>query len=392
MRRVLSVVHSPSFGGPHNEALRLAEPMRRRGFETVVAIPDEAGTAAPRLRAAGVEVEQLPLGRLRASPNPRLLYRFVRDFQPSVRALEAAIDRTGATVVQIGGLVNPHAAFAARRCGAAVVWQILDARAPAPVRRLVLPVVRRRAHVVMFNGEAILAVHGGRNGFRMPTFVYYPPVDTQRFVPSSERRLRVREELGIPADAPVVGTVANLVPVKRIEIFVDAAARIAASNPEARFIVIGSAPESHAGYASRLRRQAQELDLAHPIVFAGERADVEYWYAALDLHLITSRSEATTTTALEAASCGVPVVAIDVGAVHEVVEHGVTGMLLDSDRAEAVAAAVMALLRDPVGREEMGRAGRAAAFDRAGVETVADFRARAYEAALERVVAGESEA
>ncbi|HZT54345.1 MAG TPA: glycosyltransferase, partial [Gaiellaceae bacterium] len=89
--RVLCVCHSPLYGGPHNEALRLEAPLRRRGWETVVAIPDEPGTAWPRLRDAGLEVERLPLGRLRA--DPRLLPRFVLGFRPTVRALESAIAR-----------------------------------------------------------------------------------------------------------------------------------------------------------------------------------------------------------------------------------------------------------------------------------------------------------
>src|SRR5690348_4977826 len=207
--KALCVVHSPFFGGPHNEALRLKEPLRRRGWEIEVAIPDEPGSAAPRREAGDVPVHVLPLSRLRASPDPRLLLRFARDFGPTVRALEGAIEATGADVVQIGGLVNPHAAFAARRAGAAVVWQIVDSRAPAPLRRVAMPFVRRLADAVMFDGEALVALHGGRETLRVPAFVYFPPVDTERFVPSAVDRRAVREELGIPADAPVVGTVSS---------------------------------------------------------------------------------------------------------------------------------------------------------------------------------------
>src|SRR5213082_1082274 len=103
--KVLCVVHSPYFGGPHNEALRLSDPLRRRGWQIEVAIPDEPGSAASRLEAEGVPVHSLPLSRLRASPDPRLFLRFLRDFVPTVRKLEEAIEATGADIVQIGGLV-----------------------------------------------------------------------------------------------------------------------------------------------------------------------------------------------------------------------------------------------------------------------------------------------
>jgi glycosyltransferase involved in cell wall biosynthesis len=387
--KVLCVVHYANFGGPHNEALRLLEPLRRRGWETVVALPDEPGTAVERLRAGGVEVELLPLGRLRASADPRSLLRFARDFRPTVRAVEEVIERTGARLVRIGGLVNPHAAFAARRAGAAVVWQIVDSRAPAPLRSVTMPLVRRLADSVMFDGEALIELHGGRQSLPVPALVYFPPVDTGRFVPSSERRRALREELGIPADAPVVGTVASLNPMKGLEHFVDAAGLVATSRPATWFVVVGDAPESHRGYREQLERRAEELALPNPIVFAGERDDVERWYPAFDVHVIASlpRSEGTTTTAMEAQACGVPVVATRVAAVGEVVADGVTGLLVEPERPRALADAVLRLLRDEPLRRGMGAAGREAALERFDVEQVADVYVKAYESALTHAAA-----
>jgi glycosyltransferase involved in cell wall biosynthesis len=382
--KVLCVVHSPFFGGPHNEALRLEQPLRRRGWEIEVAIPDEPGSAAARLEAAGVPVHSLPLSRLRASPDPRLLLRFARDFRPSVDRLEETIEETGADVVQIGGLVNPHAAFAARRAGAAVVWQIVDSRSPAPVRRAAMLVVRRLADAVMFDGEALIGLHGGRESLAVQTFVYFPPVDTERFVPSAESRRQVRDELGIPGDAPVVGTVSGLNPMKGVEYFVGAAAQVAATRPETWFIVVGGAPASHRDYGERLRRLADELVFSNPVVFAGERSDVERWYPAFDVDLITSlpRSEGTTTTALEAQACGVPVVATRVAAVGEVVADGVTGLLVPPEEPRAIADAVLRLLGDDALRARMGAAGREEAIERFDVECAADVYVQAYESAL----------
>jgi glycosyltransferase involved in cell wall biosynthesis len=387
--KVLCVVHSPFFGGPHNEALRLEAPLRRRGWEIEVAIPDEPGSAAARLEAEGVHVHALPLSRLRASPDPRLLFRFAWNFRPSVRSLEELIEETGADVVQIGGLVNPHAAFAARRAGAAVVWQIVDSRAPAPLRRAAMPLVRRLADAVMFDGEALIELHGGLESLPVPAFIYFPPVDTKRFVPSAENRHAFREELGIALDSPVVGTVASLNPMKGLEHFLDAAAQISAARPEARFVIVGGAPETHLAYRERLRRRADELGLSNPVVFAGERADVERCYPAFDVHVISSlpRSEGTTTTALEAQSCGVPVVATRVAAVAEVVDDGVTGLLVAPKEPGAIARAVLRLLDDEKLRARMGAGGRGAALERFDAERAADTYVSAYEAALAHLAA-----
>lgn len=384
--KVLCVVHSPYFGGPHNEALRLREPLRRRGWEIEVAIPDEPGSAAARLEAAEVPVHLLPLSRLRASPDPRLLWRFAREFGSTVRGLEAAIRDTGADVVQIGGLVNPHAAFAARRTGAGVVWQIVDSRAPTPLRLAAMPLVRRRADAVMFDGEALIKLHGGRESLPVPVFVYFPPVDTHRFAPSPENRRAVREELGIPPNAPVVGTVSSVNPMKGLEHFVEATAQVAASRPDTWFVVVGGAPETHRGYRERLRRRAEELALPNGIIFVGERNDVERCYPAFDVHLITSvpHSEGTTTTAMEAQACGVPVIATRVAAVAEVVDDGVTGLLVPPEQPAAIAQAVLRLLSDQELRLRMAAAGREAALERFDVERVVDVYVQAYEAALAR--------
>ncbi|MFN8556276.1 MAG: hypothetical protein U0531_02635 [Dehalococcoidia bacterium] len=69
---LLTVIHYPIFGGPHNEALRLHGALRAHGYETTVLLPAEPGNAAERLRAAGVPVVQRPLRRLRANPDPRV--------------------------------------------------------------------------------------------------------------------------------------------------------------------------------------------------------------------------------------------------------------------------------------------------------------------------------
>jgi glycosyltransferase involved in cell wall biosynthesis len=179
------------------------------------------------------------------------------------------------------------------------------------------------------------------------------------------------------------------VPMKGLENFIAAAGRIAEAQPDVWFVIVGSTPSSHAAYAERLRRQAAQLHLPQPIVFAGERVDVERWYPAFDVDLITSveRSEGTTTTALESQSCGVPVVATRVGAVGDAVEDGVTGVLVEPGRPEAIAEAVLRLLGDAPLRARMGAAGREAAIDRFDAEQVADVYVQAYEAALAHAAA-----
>jgi glycosyltransferase involved in cell wall biosynthesis len=262
------------------------------------------------------------------------------------------------------------------------VWQIVDSRAPAPLRRVSMPFVRRYADSVMFDGEALVPLHGGRERLRAPSFVYYPPVDTDAFVPADASDLRV--ELGIPAGAPVVGTVANVNPQKGLEYFVAAATQIALRRPDAWFVVVGAEYETHRDYSARLRSQVAAGRIGERFLFVGDRSDVERWYPLFDVSLITSvpRGEGTTTTAQEAMACAVPVVAADVAAIHEVVEDGVTGILVRPEDGDAFARAVLRLVEDDDLRRRMGEAGRARAVAHFGVEQCAEVHAAAYEAAF----------
>lgn len=134
--------------------------------------------------------------------------------------------------------------------------------------------------------------------------VHYPGIDSQRFdsIRSDDLRRQGRAELGIAHDVPLIGFVTSGGLRKRgLDIFLDAAERISASLPEARFLVVGS-------------RRFPESAAAHPVVAAGRvfwrpnSWDPERWLASLDLFLYAARYEEFGMVVVEAQALGVPVV------------------------------------------------------------------------------------
>jgi mannosyltransferase len=172
--------------------------------------------------------------------------------------------------------------------------------------------------------------------------------------------------------------------MKGLEYFIDAAALIAGSRPDARFVIVGSAHQAQHEYLRRLQDRARLRGLAERLQFVGGRPDVESVYPAFDVMMITSlpRSEGTTTTAMEAMACGVPVVATRVGAVHEVVEHGVTGFLVEPCRADLLAERSLETLEASVGKT-FGERGRAEVQERFDVRLCAERYRQAFAAARE---------
>lgn len=363
---VLVVIHYPIFGGPHNRVLRLTEPLRHRGVNTVALLPDETGNAAGRLRAGGVHVIQIPLHRLRATRDPRAALSLLARFLPEITAIRETIQREDIDAVVVGGLVNPHAAIAGRLEGKAVVWQVLDTRTPLVINRLLFALVRHLADAAMFAGQTLVDDAGPKRLGRVPTFVVTPKVDPDRFVPSPSVRTNTRAAWGVPQDIVLVGTVANLNPMKGLEYFVQAAMSIYKTRQDTAFVIVGAEYANHAQYAERIRAAARETGIpANSFVFAGERDDIENAYPAMDVKLITSvpHSEGTPTTALEAMSCGVPVVTTDVGSARHAVLDREVGRVVPARNAAALAAATLSVLETTEACRLMGHRARQRIID-----------------------------
>lgn len=385
-RRLLQVIHYPVFGGPHNQALRLAEPLARRGWDTIVLLPKEQGNAAARLRMAGIPVVEAPLGRLRAVPDPRLQLRFAASFRPDVARIRRIIRHKRIDLVVVSGLVNPHAAIAARLERVPVVWQILDTRAPMKLRQLLMPLVTRLSDAIMSTGVEVARVHPGALALGDRLVPFFPPVDTQSFRPDLARRATARRTLGVPDDAHLIGTLGNLNPQKGHEYLLRAAAVARQSRPDVVVRVLGADTPTQADYAAGLRAEAlalRLLDEGGPL-FVDPGACAPELLPAFDLFVMTSvpRSEGAPTAILEAMACGLPVVTTDVGAVREMVEEGETGFVTPPLDPPATADAILRVLADDSLRTRMAAEARGRALQRYDVDVCADTHLAAFEAAL----------
>jgi glycosyltransferase involved in cell wall biosynthesis len=350
-RRFLFVIHYPVFGGPHNQALRLAEPLAERGWETVVLLPDEPGNATTRLQEAGVRVITAPLGRIRALPSPRVQMRTAARFRPDVQAIRRALADEGADLVVLGGLANAQAAFAGRAERVPVVWQLLDTRMPAVLSALYLPLLAEYADSIMVTGHRVARAHPGVPLLSSRTVPFFPPVDRDLFAPSAATREASRSELGLHGDGPVIGIVGNLSPMKGHGTFLQVAAEVQRLHPDARFLILGADFEYRADYSRALWAQAERLGLSlgETLIVRDPADRIPELAQALDVVVLTSepRSEGLPTVIGEMMALGKPVVAADVGGVSEAVEDGVDGFVVPTRDIAAFTTAIARLLEDP---------------------------------------------
>lgn len=174
-------------------------------------------------------------------------------------------------------------------------------------------------------------------------------------------KARGRTALGLGACGPVIGLVGRVCRQKGVDIFVDAAIELAATLPQAQFVIIGDRED--AGLAADLWSRIDLAGLTGRFRFSGHREDMADMFAALDLLAAPSRWEGFGLMLAEAMAAGVPVVASRVGGIPDVL--GEAGMLIPPEDPTALADAIGAVLSDSQRRAAMINLGltRAARFD-----------------------------
>jgi glycosyltransferase involved in cell wall biosynthesis len=191
-----------------------------------------------------------------------------------------------------------------------------------------------------------------------PVRLIYNGVDLDRY-DHQEPCCTLRDEYGMEPGSQIVGVVARLEPEKGHLTLLDAWPHVLRSVPDAYLLMVGEGSQREA-----LAARAAENRVAHRVVFTGRRDDVPAVTAALDVAVLPSHREAQGLSILEAMALSRPVVASDVGGIPEMIEDGVTGLLVPHDQPEALAAAIVRLLTDHSLADTIARAAHDLVHDR----------------------------
>ncbi|PIQ84101.1 MAG: hypothetical protein COV75_04050 [Candidatus Omnitrophica bacterium CG11_big_fil_rev_8_21_14_0_20_63_9] len=212
----------------------------------------------------------------------------------------------------------------------------------------------------------------------------YDGIDTAAFAAVSGGEA-VRKEFGLNGDV-VVGYVSAIDPRKRQELFLQAAKRVAAKHANVRFLVVGDTydgGERLTRYKQQMLALRDELGLREQVIFTGYRTDVPRIMQAMDICVLTSKTEGLGDVVIEAMAAGKPVVSTADGGPAELVEDGATGYLVrQHGDASAYAERIAELVADGPARRRMGREGARQAMERFDVRS----HARAIEALYERLL------
>jgi glycosyltransferase involved in cell wall biosynthesis len=190
----------------------------------------------------------------------------------------------------------------------------------------------------------------------------YNGVDLDRY-DHQEPCCTLRDDYGMEPGSQIVGVVARLEPEKGHPTLIEAWPLVLRSVPDAYLLIVGEGSRRE-----ELERQVRDLRIAHRVVFTGRRDDVPGVTAALDVAVLPSYREAQGLTILEAMALSRPVVASNVGGIPEMIQDGVTGLLVPPGDSAALAAAIVRLLEDHSLADTLGRAGHDLVHDRFCIE------------------------
>jgi glycosyltransferase involved in cell wall biosynthesis len=178
--------------------------------------------------------------------------------------------------------------------------------------------------------------------------------------PSAREIEALRDQLGIPASASVVGAVGRLVPVKRLDRVLRVTAALRAGGLDAHALLVGGDVHGFAPtYEQDLRRLAAGPGLNGAVTFTGHVGDVAPYVAMMDAFVTAAPDEGFGAAVVEALALGVPVIAVDLGGPTEIVEDNRSGLIVPDDSPDGLVVAVRKLLAEPALRDRLGQGARA---------------------------------
>jgi glycosyltransferase involved in cell wall biosynthesis len=366
--RVLHLIASRFVGGPQRQILMQAQLMDPARFEVTLATflrEDEGDALLAEAAAQGVTAVALEAG------GPF-------DLRP-VGELRGLLKERRIDVLCAHDSKSVFVGYrAARRCGIPIVgwargWtgETLRVRIYDAIHRWLLRRVDAVVAVSQAMGEEML-----RRGLSSARVTVIPNAFAGQAAPAADGRLR--RELGIGADTPLVVSVGRLSREKGHRYLVEAAAALARDGHRFALVIVGDGREE-----AGLRKQVAERGLAGTVHLVGFRTDIPAIMAEADVVALPSLTEGLPNVVLEAFAAGKPVVATRVGGVPEAVEDGRTGLLVPARDPTALAAGIAACLDDPARAARIGEEARRALEDYSP-----EVQVRRVEELLERIAGG----
>jgi len=363
---ILLLVRELGIGGCERDLTKIASGLDRQRFQPHVGCFHPEGLRTAELRAAGVPIVQFPVRSLRS-----------RSALAGLSRMGAYLERHRIQLVHSYDVpMNIFGIPAARwfRVPVALSSQLSHRDLLRPLSRLAVRLTDHLADRIVVNCEAMRRhlVEDEKVPYRR-IYLCYNGVDTGVFHPFQRRRLPALEGAAL-----VIGVVCALRPEKRLDLLLEAFARVRELQPGMKLLLVGSGPE-----LAPLEARSRRLGIAGECNFQPATSEVAPWLRAIDIFVLPSVSEAFSNALLEAMACGCCPLGSRVGGTPELIADGESGLLFAPGDAADLAGKLALVIRQAPLRQRFAAAAAALARERLSIQIAVRRMEELYGALLE---------
>ena len=373
--RVANIIEEGKLGGPQVRIAMVASLLKGKVETTVIMPSQNSELFRERCDELGVSYKAIFMTRITKEWRTMLGYILFSPFE--VIRLVKLIHSGRYDIVHVsGGSWQYKGAIAGKLTGCKVIWHLNDTQMPAMFRNIYTK-LSFLADAYLYSSERTKKYYKSFSKKNRPDFIILPPVDTNFFHP--EYRLTLDEELESQwAGKLVVGTIANINPIKGIETFIKMASYYCKKSEDVVFVVVGPVYERQRKYFEKLVLLARDMRVS--LSFIGGRTDTRSILKRFDIYVCSSISESGPMTLFEAMAMGKAIVSTNVGDVSVLINHNHNGFIVDAGDHEAMAEYVHVLADNKVLAKMFGSRSREVAIKRLDVSICAEKHLKAYKA------------
>ena len=341
MHRVLYIDSGEGiFGGGQISLLELLANIDKTKFLPLVIVSEE-GKLKKEIKKLGVECRIIPMPSLREPNLFPFFAGFWRIFNYARKKKIKLIHSNTSRAALYSGPV-------AKILGIPLIWHVRIPHSDKLLDRFLVPFTSRIITVSRIVKRRFAWLKKDK------VKIIYNGVDIQKFSPGLAQD-NVREKFNINIKDIVIGTVGRLSTEKGFEYLISAIREVVNVYPRTKVLIVGNGDDR---YHVSLQAKVKDLELSSHIIFVGFYEDVPQILRCMDIFSLPSLSEGFNRSLLEAMACGLPVVATAVGGNVEIVQDGVSGLLVPPGNPEALTSAVTELMKDKEKARKMGLEGQ----------------------------------
>ena len=379
MIKVANIVEEAKLGGPQVRIANVARALKESA-ETVVIMPAENSTAfRKKLDGQGVTYKLFKISRITKEFSVAARYLFFSWLE--IFQLTNYFKKSNFDLIHIsGGSWQFKGLIAGKLAGNKVVWHLNDTSMPWFIRAIFF-LLRNRPDAYIFASERSREYYRTLLSNNKQEFIIPAPVDTRVFQPDSiiEGDENLIEKW---KGKTIIGTVANINPVKGLDMFVRVAAALNKQNDNLQFVVIGSVSDNQKKLFNNLKSIADELEVKN-MHFSGPREDPRAILQRMDMYLCTSNAESSPIAVWEAMSMAKPIVSTDVGDVAKYVNPGKSGEIVKVGDESDMTKKVISLIHDKARMASYADEARRIAVEKLDIRNCAENHLNAYKKILE---------